>query len=48
LPGTIECQQTADLKEAGGNIDGFGEMTPLLQVTVDFPVGIAVIDDEEI
>jgi len=32
----------------GGDADGFGEVAPFFQVAVNFPVGIAVVDDEEV
>ena len=46
LPLVVEAQQPADLEVAGGDVDGFGKLAPIVEVTQDFPIVVAVINDE--
>ena len=48
LPLAVEGQQGADLEVAGGDVDGFGEGAPVVEVADDFPVVVAVIDAEQL
>ena len=47
LPLVLQAQQAADLEVAGGHVDGLGELAPVVQVALDLPVVVAVIDDEQ-
>src|SRR5262249_62304673 len=41
---TEEC---ADLEIAGGDVDGLGDLAPVVEVAQDLPVLVAVVHDEE-
>lgn len=47
LPLAVEGQERADLEVAGGDVDGLGKIAPVAQIAKDFPVVVAVIDDEQ-
>ncbi len=47
LPLAVERQQGADLKVAGSDVKGVGDVAPVAQVAVDFPVVVGVVHDEE-
>ncbi len=47
LPLVLQAQQPADLEVARGHVDGLGELAPVVQVALDLPVVVAVIDDEQ-
>ena len=47
LPFVFEREQRTDFKVPGRNVDRFRKLTPIVQVTKDFPFFVAVIDDEK-
>jgi hypothetical protein len=48
LPFIPKGQEGADLEIAGGDIYGLGNLTPVLKEFKDLPVGIAVVNDEQL
>ena len=47
LPLVLQAQQPADLEVARGHVDSLGKSAPVVQVALDLPVIVAVIDDEQ-
>jgi hypothetical protein len=47
LPFAVEGKQGADFKEAGGDVEGAGNLGPVLEIAKALPFGFAVIDDEQ-
>ena len=48
LPFAIEVKQRADFKVAGGDIEGAGDLGPVLKVFQPLPCLVAVINDEKL
>jgi hypothetical protein len=48
LPLVPQAGQAADLEVAGGDVDAFGELAPVVEVAQDFPIVVAVVDDEQL
>ena len=46
LPFVFEAEQGANFEIAGGDVDAAGDLAPVVEVAEDFPVGVAVVDDE--
>ena len=48
LPFVLKGEDGADFKEAGGDINGLGDLAPVMEVFEDLPVLVAVIYDEQL
>ncbi len=48
FPFFLQRQQRADFEVASGNVDGPGNLTPVVEIAQDFPVHIAVVHDEKL
>src|SRR5262249_29160757 len=48
LPFILQAQEGADLEIAGGDVDGPGDLAPIVKVAQDLSVLVAVIDDEQL
>ena len=47
LPFVLEGEEGADFEEAGGDINGLGDLAPVVEVADDLPVFVAVVHNEE-
>jgi len=45
---TPQNRRRADLEMSGGDVDLAGELAPVVEVLADLPLGVAVIDDEQL
>ena len=48
LPFTVQRQERTYFKITSGDIYGLGELAPIMQIADDFPVLIAVVNDEQL
>lgn len=47
LPFVLKGKKGTNFEIARGDVDGLGNLAPVMKIAQDFPVGIAVINDEK-
>jgi hypothetical protein len=43
----LKGKEGTDFEIARGDVDGLGNLAPIMEITKNFPIGIAVIDNKK-